>query len=148
MKKQKAVGRSKAKDFSLEVEAVQALERDVIAGEAVESQSTEIEQKDAFPPGKEESQSAPQISRNQKYWLSIMLIFADCGVQKSADGVFDVLARNFEHTGALSWWLWKIGHGEMTRFLKGKDIVDAIRKIAYELYRILKSEVGKPVARF
>ena len=133
MKKQRTVARSKPKDSSLEVETVQA---------------TKIELEDTLPPGQEETQSAPEMSRIQRYWIGSMLVFADCSVQDSPDGVFHVLARNFEHTGALSWWLWKIGHGEMTRYVKGKDIVDAVRKIAYELHRILKSEVGRPAPRF
>ena len=148
MKKQKVVGRLKAKISSLEAEPVQVIESDVIATEIVESQPTQIEQDNTPPPEQEEIHSVPEMGRIQRYWIGSMLVFADCSVQDSPDGVFHVLARNFKHTGALSWWLWKIGHGEMTRYVKGKDIVDAIRKIAHELHRILKSEVGKPVARF
>jgi len=94
----------------------------------------------------DESKTSPQMGRIQQYWISTMLIFADCAVQKSPDGVFDVLARNFETTGALSWWLHRIGHAEIAKHTKGKDIVDAIRKVAHELYRELRY-IGKPVAR-
>jgi hypothetical protein len=148
MKKQKAVGRSKAKDSSLEVEAVQSIETDIDAAEAIESQPIQREQDNTLIPEQKETQSAPQMSRIQRYWIGTMLVFADCALQKDPEGVFDVLARNFEHTGALSWFLWKIGHGEMTRFVRGKDLIEAIRKIAHELYRYLKTEVGRPVARF
>ena len=87
------------------------------------------------------------MSRIQQYWISIMLVFADCAVQNNPDGVFDVLARNFDSPGTLSWWLHRIGHGDIAKYTKGKDIVDAIRKVAYELYRDLR-EIGKPVARW
>lgn len=147
MKKQKAVGRSKTKDSSLEVEAVQALERDVIAVETIEPQATQIEPDSALPPEQEATQSAPQMSRNQKYWIATMLIFADCTVQRSPDGIFDVLARNFGDPGQVSWWLWRIGHQDKAKYLKGKDIVDGIRKVAAELYKALCLEIGKPVAR-
>ncbi len=76
-----------------------------------------------------------------------MLVFADCAVQKNPDGVFDVLARNFESTGALSWWLHRIGHGDKTIYVKGRDLVEYFRKISHELYRELR-EIGKPVARW
>lgn len=89
----------------------------------------------------------PQLGRLQQYWISTMLIFADCAVQKSPEGVFDVLARNFEHTGALSYWLWRIGHGDKVQYVKRKDIVDAIRKVSAELHRDLSREVGRLVAR-
>ena len=88
------------------------------------------------------------MSRIQHLWIATMLIFADCSVQKSPEGIFDVLARNFEDTGALSWWMWRIGYGDKTKLLKGKDIVDAIRKVAHLLYRDLKKGIGRPVARF
>ena len=148
MKKQNNTGRSKARDSSLEVEPVQTIESDVITAEISESQPMEIGQDNTLISEQEDTQSAPEMSRIQRYWIGAMLVFADCAIQESPDGVFHVLARNFEHTGALSWWLWKIGHGEMTRYVKGKDIVDAVRKIAYELHRILKSEVGRPAPRF
>ena len=44
--------------------------------------------------------------------------------------------------------MWRIGYGDKTKLLKGKDIVDAIRKVAHLLYRDLKKEIGRPVARF
>jgi hypothetical protein len=90
---------------------------------------------------------SPQMGRIQQYWISTMLIFADCAVQKNPDGIFDVLARNFDSPGALSWWLQRIGHGDMAKYTKGKDIVDAIRKVAHELYRDLR-DIGRPVARW
>jgi hypothetical protein len=109
MKKQKAVGRSKAKNSSLEVEAVQSIENDINAAEAIESQPVLREQDNPLIPEQKETQSAPQMSRIQRYWIGTMLVFADCALQKDPEGVFDVLARNFEHTNALSWWLWRIG---------------------------------------
>ena len=95
-----------------------------------------------------EPQPVLQMSRIQHLWIATMLIFADCSVQKSPEGIFDVLARNFEDTGALSWWMWRIGYGDKTKLLKGKDIVDVIRKVAHLLYRDLKKGIGRPVARF
>ena len=95
-----------------------------------------------------ETQPVLQMSRIQHLWIATMHIFADCSVQKSPEGIFDVLARNFEDTAALSWWLWRIGYGDKTKLLKGKDIVDAIRKVAHLLYRDLKKEIGRPVVRF
>ena len=90
--------------------------------------------------------SAPQIGRIQQYWIFTMLVFADCAVQKDPDEVFDVLARNFDTPGALSWWLYRIGHGDMAKYVKGRDLVEYFRKVAHELHRDLKG-MGKPVAR-
>ena len=87
------------------------------------------------------------MSKVQTYSILSMMVFADCAVQKDPYGIFDVLARNFVDNGFLSWWLNRIGHGDKTKYAKGRDIVDYIRKIAHELYRELK-EVGKPIARF
>lgn len=148
MKKQKVIGRSKSKDSCLVAEAVQAIETELTSAETMESPPLPIEQDNRSTPEEEAIQSVPQMSRIQRYWIGTMLVFADCSVQKSPDGIFDVLARNFEDTGNLSWWLWRIGHGEMTQHLKGKDILDASRKIAHELYKHLKTEVGRPSARF
>jgi hypothetical protein len=88
------------------------------------------------------------VSRNQQYVLRNMLVLCDCCVQTSSDGVFDVLARNFSDTGALMWWLRKIGKDRIAELVKGKDLVDAIRKAAHRLYRDLTFEIGKPVARW
>ena len=111
------------------------------------SQAASVEPKQVETVTDESKPSpAPQIGRIQQYWISTMLVFADCAVQNNPDGVFDVLARNFDSPGALSWWLYRIGRGEMAKYTKGKDVVDAIRKVAHELHRELR-EIGKPVAR-
>lgn len=92
--------------------------------------------------------STPHISRVQDYALRNLLVFADCAVQKDESGVFDVIARNFDNTGILGWWLQRIGKGELIPLTKGKDIVDAIRVISHALYRQLKAEIGKPIPRW
>lgn len=87
-------------------------------------------------------------SRNQQHFIRAMLIFADCCLQRTPEGIFDVLGRNFDSSGFMAWWLNRIGKGHIVGVLKGKDIIDAIRKVAYELYRELKGEIGRPVARW
>lgn len=87
------------------------------------------------------------MSKLQIHSILTMMIFADCAIQKSPEGIFDVLARNFPDVGFLSWFLNRIGHNEKTKYAKGRDLVEYFRKVAHELYRDLK-EVGKPVARF
>ena len=128
--------------------AVDSIENELISVEVPDYLPDEQTEEESPVDVQSEPQPIPQMSRTQRYWIGTMLIFADCAVQKSAEGIFDVLARNFEDTGALSWWLWRIGYGDKTKLLKGKDIVDAIRKIAHELHRDLKKEIGRPVARF
>lgn len=86
-------------------------------------------------------------NRNQQYAVRSMVILCDCCVQNSPDGVFDVLARNFDTVTALMWWLRKIGKGHLVRRVKGKDVVDAVRNAAHDLNRELKVEIGLPVAR-
>ena len=91
--------------------ALDSIENELIPSEVPELiliQKTHEESPITVQP---EPQPAPQMGRIQRYWIGTMLIFADCSVQKSPEGIFDVLARNFEDTGALSWWLWRIGHG-------------------------------------
>ena len=87
------------------------------------------------------------MSLAQKYTLLSIQTFADCVVQQSPDGIFDVLARNFGDNGALSFWLHKVGHGHLTTYAKGHDIVDYIRKTSHELFKAMK-DVGKPIARW
>ncbi len=89
----------------------------------------------------------PMTSRMHDYWIRTMLVFADAAVAKDPDGVFDVLARNFDSAGNLSWWLHRVGHGDKAQYAKGRDLVEYIRKVAHELHRDLK-EIGKPVARW
>lgn len=89
----------------------------------------------------------PTTSRMHDYWIRTMLIFADAAVAKDPDEVFDVLARNFDSAGNLSWWLHRVGHGDKAQYAKGRDLVEYIRKVAHELHRDLK-EIGKPVARW
>ncbi|MGO9121111.1 MAG: hypothetical protein ACLQPD_26300 [Desulfomonilaceae bacterium] len=93
------------------------------------------------------SAPAPAMSLSQKYTLLSIQTFADCAVQKSPDEIFDVLARNFADNGALSFWLHKVGHGHLTTYAKGHDIVDYIRKTSHELFKAMKY-VGKPIARW
>jgi hypothetical protein len=88
------------------------------------------------------------VSRNQQYVLRNMLVLCDCCVQSSPDGIFNVLARNFNDTGGVMWFMRKIGKSHIADLLKGKDVVDAVRKAAHELHRELKGEIGRPVARW
>jgi hypothetical protein len=106
--------------------------------------NTEAEQgKDSAP-----IPSSPHVSRVQDYALRNLLVFADCVVQKDESGVFDVIARNFDNTGILGWWLQRVGKSEFIPRMKGKDIVDAIRVISHALYRQIRAEIGKPIARW
>ncbi len=106
-------------------------------------------------PGSGQEETSPVINQYslsnmslvQKYSILSMLVYADCAVKLSPDNIFDVLARNFDSPGLLSWWLHRIGHGDKAKYAKGRDLIEYIRKIANELYRDLKN-VGKPVARF
>jgi len=86
--------------------------------------------------------------RNHQYFMRSAVILSDCCVQKDWWDVVDVLGRNFESTGFLAWWLRKIGKGHLVGFVKNKDIVDAVRKVAYELHRELRVEIGRPIARW
>jgi hypothetical protein len=92
--------------------------------------------------------STPHLSRVQDYALRNLLVFADCCVQTCPEGIFDVLARNFDSVGALGWWLQRVGKGELIPRTKGKDLIDALRIVAHNLCRELKAEIGKPVARW
>lgn len=88
-----------------------------------------------------------KLTPSQKYAVRTMLTFADCAVQKDAEGVFDVLARNFASAGELSWFLIRINHKDKIKYGKGKDLIDYMRVISRELFRDLKA-IGKPVARW
>jgi len=77
-----------------------------------------------------------------------MLVFADCTIQTSVEGINDVLARNFDSTGSLIWWLHRVGKGTLVARLKGKDIIDAARITSYALYQQLRSEVGVKLPRW
>ncbi len=90
----------------------------------------------------------PAMSRLQDNFLRNLLVFADCAVQKDESGVFDTLARNFGDKAMLNYWLSKTGYGHLSEYTQNKDIVDFIRKVAYELHRDLKKTVGQPVARW
>jgi len=87
-------------------------------------------------------------SRNQQYVIRSVVILCDCSVQRNADGVFDVLARNFGNTGILTWWLGRVGKAHLVDQVKGKDLVDAIRKVAHSLHRELSGVIGRPMARW
>lgn len=85
---------------------------------------------------------------SHQYSVRCDLVLCDCCVQTTAEGTFEVLGRNFNDTGALMWWLRRIGKGHLAELLKGKDIVDAARKAAHGLSRELKEEIGRPVPRW
>lgn len=92
--------------------------------------------------------STPHVSRVQDYAIRNLLVFADCCVQTTPQGIFDVLARNFDNVGALGWWLQRVGKGSLIPRTKGKDLIDALRIVAHNLYRELKVEIGKPIPRW
>ena len=48
-------------------------------------------------------------STGHQYAIRSLVTLCDCCVQKSPDGIFDVLGRNFVDTGGLMWWLRKVG---------------------------------------
>jgi len=87
-------------------------------------------------------------SRNQQYYIRSVVILCDCSVQRNADGIFDVLARNFWGLGILTWWLRRVGKAHLVDQVKGKDLVDAIRKVAHSLHRELSGVIGRPMARW
>lgn len=87
-------------------------------------------------------------NRNHQYFIRSMLVFADCCLQRTPEGIFDVLGRNFDSPGFMAWWLNRIGKGHFVSLVKGKDMVDAVRKVAHELHRELKHEIGRPVPRW
>lgn len=87
-------------------------------------------------------------NRNQQYAVRSTVVLCDCCVQDSWDGIFDVLARNFDSPNSLMWWLRKVGKAHLVDRLKGKDIVDAVRIAAHDLHRELKKEIGLPRARW
>ena len=95
---------------------------------------------EAFPP--------PAMSRAQDYAMRNLLVFADCAVQEDESGVFDVLARNFDSTGLMGYWLNKVGYGHLTQYAKDRDLVQYIRKAAHQIHRHMKRTVGKPVTRW
>jgi hypothetical protein len=88
------------------------------------------------------------MSLSQQYAIRNAVVLCDCSVQKTPELISDVLGRNFADTGALMWWLRRIGKGHLGESLKGKDIVDAVRKAAHGLSRELKEEIGRPVPRW
>lgn len=85
---------------------------------------------------------------SHQYSVRCALVLCDCSVQKTPEAIFDVLGRNFNDTGALMWWLRRIGKGHLAELLKGKDVVDAVRKAVHALSRELREQIGKPVARW
>jgi hypothetical protein len=89
-----------------------------------------------------------KMSRPLGYSMRSAYLLADVAVQKSPEGVFDVLARNFDNPGLLNYWLDRVGHGDKKQWLKGKDLIDYLRIVAHRLYRDLSREVGRPVARW
>jgi len=109
---------------------------------AVQTAEGEMTPADASP------KELPAMSRLQDNFLRNLLVFADCAVQKDESGVFDTLARNFADKAMLNYWLSKTGYGYLSRHTRNKDLVDFIRKVAYELHRDMKKTVGKPVARW
>ena len=88
------------------------------------------------------------MSRVQEYALKSLLTYADCAIQKNESGIFDVLARNFEDKPLLNFWLWKVGYAGLSKHARNKDLLDSIRIISREIYRDMRQNVGKPVARW
>ena len=88
------------------------------------------------------------MSRGQEYALKNLLTYADCAVQQTEMGVFDVLARNFSDKPLLNFWLWKVGYAHLATLIRNKDLLDSIRILAREIYRDMKQNIGKPVARW
>lgn len=114
----------------------------------LEEQRTMVSENDPVDPQTPGEENVQEIGKIQGYWIAIMKIYADCAVQRSEEGVFHVLGRNFESSGDLSWWLWKIGHADKCKYTKYRDIVDAIRKVAALLHKDLRKDVGLPVDRW
>lgn len=123
--------------------------------QSTEDTSEEVDQSDTLTPetagtsrDEQQARPTPSIGRIHAYWISIMRVYADCAVQTNEQGVFDVLGRNFESSGELSWWLWRIGHSDKCKYTKRKDIIDAIRKVSAELFKDLSRDVGRRVSRW
>jgi hypothetical protein len=118
-----------------------------------ENKNTSVDMQTELPPAvprqdqNSDSAQAPSMSLSQKYTLLSIQTFADCAVQQSPDGIFDVLARNFADNGNLSYFLQKVGYGHLTSYARGHDIVDYVRKTSHELFKAMK-DVGKPIARW
>ena len=91
--------------------------------------------------------TVPTMSRPQFNAWATAHILADAAVQQDPSGVYDVLARNFVDSGTLSWWLHRIGHGDMSRLGQRKDLFDYLRLVSNALHRELKRDLGRPVAR-
>lgn len=96
----------------------------------------------APPEAVDPSMSRPQFNA----WVTAYIL-ADAAVQPDAGGVYDVLARNFADTAMLSWWLHRIGHGDMSGLGQRKDLFDYLRLVSNALHRQLKRDLGRPVAR-
>jgi hypothetical protein len=88
------------------------------------------------------------MSLNQQYAIRNAVVLCDCSVQNTPERIFDVLGRNFADTGALMWWLRRIGKGHLAEPLRGKDVVDAVRKTAHSLSRELREQIGIPAVRW
>lgn len=101
-----------------------------------------------FPGPPIEGFDLANASRIQQHAIRSMVVLCDCCVQRDAEGIFDVLCRNHYDANALIWWLRKIGKPLVAEHIKGKDIVDGARKAAYELFRELKKEIGRPISRW
>ena len=99
-------------------------------------------------PAAARPEEKPIMSRLQDNFLRNLLVFADCAVQQEVSGVFDVLARNFADKPMLNYWLFRVGYSHLSTYTRHKDIVDAIRKVAHELHRDMKKNIGKAAARW
>jgi hypothetical protein len=119
-----------------------------VSEEPAQCETSDLEVTEVPPSENQHPNPTPAIGRVQAYSIVTMKIFADCAVQTNAQGVFDVLGRNFETSGALSWWLWRIGHSDKCKYTKRKDIIDAIRKVSAELHKDLSRDVGRRVSRW
>jgi len=114
----------------------------IVAENVQEPETTDHPRENTFP-----EQEAP-ISRVQEYALRNLRVFADCAVQKDEEGIFHVLGRNFEDKPMLHFWLWKVGYGHLSRFIRNKDLLDSLRILSREIYRDMKETVGKPIPRW
>jgi hypothetical protein len=140
------VGRSEQPDDNLHQESSLPADSKTADSTILDSAENSSSEQSSWPaiPGFD----LDTANRNAQYVVRGAIILADCSVQQDQEGVFDVIARNFANVGVLAWWLGRMGKGHLVKFAKGKDMVDAVRKIAGELHRELKGEIGRPKARW
>lgn len=118
------------------------------ADDLVSSESANTDMNPSAPEKTIQGFELEGANRNQQYFIRAAVILCDCSVQRSPDGIFDVLARNFGDLGLLTWWLRRVGKAHLVDLVKGKDLVDAVRKVAHALHRELSGVIGRPTARW